>query len=152
MADRYVFSIHSKTKWGIDLGVSFFTCYCPSDQSALKIFEAVNGYLPNYAQLSLSKVLRESASFDIPDTGAQLTDVNVVSYLLSNDENPSVRKTIKIPLPFVSEGNSTTTLNKQETLGVLLANCCDSTGVALNVCMSVSDSGKNIVQSGAVPS
>lgn len=148
MAERYVFSIHSKTKWGIDLGVSFFTTYCPNDGAALALFEAVNGLLPNYAQLSVSKVLRECGNFDIPNSGATITDVSVVSYLLGNNDNPSVRKTVKIPLPYIKDGDLAKTPGYEQVMAALTANCCDSTGTALNICVGTSAAGKNIVQGG----
>lgn len=150
MADRYVFSIKSKTKWGIDVGVSFFTCYCLDDGKAVAIAEACNTYLPNYAKVVLSKVLMEAENYDIPNEGAVITDVNVVSWLLANKENPNRRRTIKIPLPFILQGDKSETPGRSDMAAVLCANVCDSEGNPLNSVISSTDAGKNIVQGGPV--
>lgn len=150
MADRYVFSIHSNTKWGVDVGVSFFTCFCPNDAAAIAIVDEVNTFLPNYAKVSLSKVLREASGYEIPDSGAELTDINVVSFALANSDNSAVRRTIKIPLPFLQEGSAQVTTGLEEVATVLMGNVCSDDGTALDSILGYSFAPKNIVSGGPV--
>lgn len=150
MADRYVFSIHSNTKWGVDLGVSFFTCFFASEAAAIAVLNEVNTFLPNYAKCSLSKVLREASGYEIPDSGAQLTDINVVSFALANDQNSAIRRTIKIPLPFIQDGPSQVTTGLEQVAGILMQNATDEAGNLLNTLLGYSFAPKNIVTGGPV--
>lgn len=146
MASRYVYSIHSHTKWGVDLGVRFFSVWCMNDQDALALLATVNAHLPNYSKLSCSKVIQETLDFEIPDEGANLTDVAVVSWLFSSTQDPDVRRTVKIPLPYVVSGDTATVDGKSIVQQALMENCVSPTGAPLDVLISTSEAGKNIVQ------
>lgn len=150
MADRYVFSIHSNTKWGVDVGISFFTCWCLNDSNAIALLDVVNQYLPNYAKCSLSKVIREATNYEIPDQSAVLTDVNVVSFALSNDINQTVRRTLKIPLGYIIQGDNTETPGLSQVANALTANVTDGAGLPLNNLIGYSFAPKNIVAGGPV--
>lgn len=150
MADRYVFSIHSNTKWGVDVGISFFTCWCLNDSNAIALLDVVNEYLPNYAKCSLSKVIREATNYEIPDASAVLTDVNVVSFALSNSTNQTVRRTLKIPLGYVIQGDNTVTPGLSQVAAALAANVTDGAGLPLDNLIGYSFAPKNIVAGGPV--
>ena len=93
MANRYVWTYHTNTKWGVELGVSFMTAYCPDDATAIEIAELLDEWLPNYGKVSCSRVIYEAGNFEIPDNDAELTDVAICSFMLGNSDNPTIIST-----------------------------------------------------------
>lgn len=150
MADRYVFSVHGHTKYGTDLGVRFFSVWCASEGDALALYSQINAHMPNYSQLSVSKVIREAMDCEIPDEGATLTDVAVTSWLFGSTTDPNVRRTVKLPLAYVQDGDVSTVVGKSDVQAALMELSVSPTGAPLDIVISTTDSGKNIVSGGPI--
>lgn len=97
MASRYNFSISSKTKYNQN-PQNFFVLWFTDDEKA-KAFAAwaEETILPDYQKLSVSRLIRQAPSSDIP-TGANLTDMYTARMLFGSTTSSDKRTNATLPL------------------------------------------------------
>ena len=145
MAERYSFSIHSKTKYNQN-PQTFFILYFSSDQAA-KDFATwcEQNILPNYQKLAVSKLIRPAGNAEIPASG-DLTDLYTAKILLGTSSARDKRTNASIPMkPSASISDLTQHLVASST-GLVF-----SDDTPINRVISYNLTGRNIVEGGAVP-
>lgn len=151
MSSRYNFSIRSTTGYS-STGVSFLTLHLESDEVALTLADKFNSWLPNYAKVSLSKVLLEASNFELPGN-PDLTDVALASIGLrrvGEDGSNLSSLTVKFPLPYRQNGSDYSVDHMNELSSALLDSALDSSGTKFDIVAFTSIAPKNIVSGGAV--
>lgn len=139
--NRYVFTFHTKVKWGNSNQNLFLVAYFESDEDALNNAEWLRqNVLPNNMQVTVSKTLRLAGNAELPDP-AHLTDEFLVKYLVKTDNQKRVQVTIP-EKPDVSH---------EAVWNNFLQNIKSAWGDEALGVVSFSVSGKNIVEHGAVP-
>lgn len=96
-AQRYVFTIHSKTKHGVAAGGSFIVSYFPGDQAAITFADWLETHvLANYARVAVSKTIRMANNEEVPVFGP-MEDEQTVKLLLGTSEDRDVRVSVRMP-------------------------------------------------------
>ena len=93
---RYNFSIHPKVRVGRLIGLSFFTGYFGNDTDAIAMKTWLEVALADYAKVSVSKVISEAASNEIPATHT-ITDTEDWTVVLTDSEDTSKRVVATLP-------------------------------------------------------
>lgn len=152
MSARYNFSIRTTTKYS-STGVSFFTLWLADDDTAKSLANNLNGWLPNNAKISLSKVIQEAPDYELA-AGADVTDVAVVSFGLQKraaDGTTTASTTVKIPLPYAKNGTDYVVNHMQELGNKLLQSVESEAGQKFDIIAYTSVAPRNVVSGGAVP-
>lgn len=138
MATRYNFTIHAKVKVGRLIGMSFTTGFFAGDTEAIAFGVFLEGILANYAKVSVSKVIWEAVSNEIPATHT-ITDTNDVNYLMVNSTNNQMQCLLTIP------GQKAMYLSDLETLNIYNEN-----GELMDTVAKMDVTGKNVIEGGHV--
>ena len=96
-ANRYVFTIHSKTKAGISVGGSFIVSYFPGDSAAISFAEWLEAGLANRAKVAVSKTIRMADNEELAYPLANVTDEQDIKLLLGSSQDRDVRVSIRVP-------------------------------------------------------
>lgn len=140
MAERYVFTIHTKVKWAIIPGASFIVCYCPSDAMAIQLADYLEAnVLPNNAKITVSKTIRMAATSELPDP-ADLSDVSVQRWLMGSTLAPDGRFTFTF--------QAKPDFDAEALANELFTTTCDINSNMLNRVFSQTASLKNVVSGG----
>ena len=139
--NRYVFTFHTKVKWGSSGTNLFMIAYLVSDDVALEICDYLEQHvLPNNMKCTVSKTIRLAPSPQLPSR-ADLTDEFLTKYLLETEQ----KQRMNITLP------QKPGINIDGIFTNVLSNVHDSDGNQAAGIVSYNVSGKNIVQGGEVP-
>lgn len=95
-ASRYNLSIHPKVRVGRLIGFAFITGYWQQDAQAIQFAQWIEPCLANYATISVSKVIREAGSNEIP-AEHQIEDTEDVKLVLENADNSSLKNFLTLP-------------------------------------------------------
>lgn len=131
--ERYNFTIHPKVRVGRLIGLAFVVAFFDSNEDAIAFGTWLEGKLANYAKVSVSKVIREAPSNEIPESHT-ITDTYDIRVIMSmqNDQN----KRLLLTLP----GLATDDLTGLDNLGIL-----DAYGNEMNLVVSEATLGRNVI-------
>ena len=139
---RYVFTFHTKVKWGLNVGVSFLIAHFVNDATAVTCAEYLEqNILPNNMKCTVSKTIRLAPNCELPRP-ADITDEFVGKFLMSCENGQRINVTLPIKPDYDDAG----------IYNNFLRHIRSNTGSQVNGVVSYNMTGKNVAQGGPVAS